>query len=526
MANVAQSVLDDQAHVDKGENARMASFVGALAIADLVKTTLGPKGMDKILQSMSNQEDIVITNDGATILKSVHIDNAAARILVDISKTQDDEVGDGTTSVVVLAGELLRQAEKLLQQRVHPMTIIAGWRKAADIARKALKESAIDSNGDKEMLRRDLVNVAKTTLSSKILSSDKDKFANLGVDAVLRLDGSTDLDLIQIIKKPGGSLTDSYLEEGFLLEKSVGIGQPKRIENANILLANTPMDTDKIKVYGSRVKVSSMDKVAEIEAAEKEKMRKKCEKIIGHGINCFINRQLIYNFPESIFAANGVMAIEHADFDGIERLAAVLGGEICSTFDHPELVELGKCDLIEEILVGEDKMIRFSGVKAGGACSIVLRGASEHLLDEAERSLHDALAVLSQMAAESRVVYGGGCSESLMAAAIDLELPKVAGKQQLAMEAFAKALRALPATIAENGGYDSAEIVANLRAAHANGNIRAGIDMNQGCVGDMTELGICESFKLKEHVLMAAAEAAEMVLRVDDIIKSAPRQRQ
>merc|ERR1719502_1403280 len=224
--------------------------------------------------------NITITNDGATILKSIHIDNAAAKVLVDISKTQDDEVGDGTTSVVVLAGELLRQAEKLLDQRVHPMTIIEGWRKAADIARQALIDSAVDKQANKEEMRQALIQVAETTLSSKILSADKAKFSRLAVDAVMRLEGSTDLDLIQIIKKPGSTLSASYLEKGFLLDKKIGVGQPKRIENAKILIANTPMDTDKIKVYGSRVKVSSMDQVAEIEAAEKEKMAKKCKKII------------------------------------------------------------------------------------------------------------------------------------------------------------------------------------------------------------------------------------------------------
>jgi len=326
-----QAVISAEATVNKGENARMASFVGALAIADLVKTTLGPKGMDKILQQQSTGI-VTITNDGATILKNIHIDNAAAKVLVDISKTQDDEVGDGTTSVVVLAGELLRQAETLLAQRVHPMTIIEGWRMATDIARKALIESAVDKQANKEEMRQALIQVAETTLSSKILSADKHKFSRLAVDAVMRLDGSTDLDLIQIIKKPGSTLSASYLEEGFLLDKKIGVGQPKRIENATILIANTPMDTDKVKLCGSRVKVSSMDQVAEIEAAEKKKMADKCKKIIDHGITCFINRQLIYNYPESIFTDAGICSIEHADFDGVERLAAVLGGEICSLF--------------------------------------------------------------------------------------------------------------------------------------------------------------------------------------------------
>ena len=292
------------------------------------------------------------------------------------------------------------------------------------------------------------------------------------------------------------------------------------------MVANTPMDTDKIKIYGTRVQVDSMDQVAAIEAAEKNKMKVKCEKVIDHGINVFINRQLIYNYPEEIFANAGVMAIEHADFDGIERLAAVTGGEICSTFDHPELVQLGEAELIEEIMIGEDRMIQFKGVKAGGACTIVLRGSSRHILDEAERSLHDALAVLSQMTRESRVVLGGGCSETLMANAIDLEVPKVAGKKQIAMEGFARALRQLPNTIAENGGFDSAELVSQLRAAHAAGDSEAGLDMNQGTIGNMRELRINESYKQKRHMLIAAAEAAEMILRVDDIVKCAPRQRQ
>jgi len=237
--------------VDKGENSRMSSFVGAIAIADLVKSTLGPKGMDKILQSMSTG-GVQITNDGATILKSVHIDNPAAKVLVDMSKTQDDEVGDGTTSVVVLAGELLRQAEMLMNQRVHPMTIMDGWRLAVAAARDALKASARDNGENKDQFREDLLNIARTTLSSKLLNKDKNKFATLAVDAVLRLRGSTDLNLIQIIKLPGGSLEQSYLEEGFLLEKKIGVGQPKTIKNAKILIANTPMDTDKIKIYGSR----------------------------------------------------------------------------------------------------------------------------------------------------------------------------------------------------------------------------------------------------------------------------------
>ncbi len=261
------------------------------------------------------------------------------------------------------------------------------------------------------------------------------------------------LELIQIIKIPGGSLHDSFVSEGFILNKKIGVGQPKRIENAKILIANTSMDTDKIKIYGSQVKVDSLDKVAEIEEAEKQKMRNKCKKIIDHGINVFINRQLIYNFPEQIFADAGIMAIEHADFIGVERLAAVTGGEIVSTFEHPELVKLGSAKLIEEIMIGEQKMIKFSGVGAGKACSIVLRGASSFITDEAERSLHDALCVLQQTVLNPRTTLGGGCAEMLMAEAVDKMVPKTAGKKALAVESFARALRQMPTIIADNAGY-------------------------------------------------------------------------
>jgi T-complex protein 1 subunit beta len=285
------------------------------------------------------------------------------------------------------------------------------------------------------------------------------------------------------------------------------------------------MDTDKVKIFGTRVKVDSMEKIAEIEAAEKQKMKAKIDKIVSHGINCFINRQLIYNYPQSLLTQNGIMAIEHADFDGIERLASVTGGEIASTFDHPELVKLGSAETIEEIMIGEEKMIRFSGLKATGACTIVLRGSTSHLLEEAERSLHDALCVLTETMKETRVSFGGGASEVLMAAAIDEEAKKMPGKQQLAMEAFARALRQLPSIIADNAGYDAAELVSAVRAAHANGNIRAGIDVTDGSVGNMESLGITEPLKLKRMVLTSAAEAAEMILRVDDIIRCAPRSR-
>ncbi|KAE9457200.1 hypothetical protein C3L33_10891, partial [Rhododendron williamsianum] len=378
-----------------------ASFIGAMAIADLVKTTLGPKGMDKILQSTGRGHSVTVTNDGATILKSLHIDNPAAKVLVEISKVQDDEVGDGTTSVVVLAGELLREAEKLVATKIHPMTIIAGFRMAAECAREALLKRVMDNKED----------------------PGKEHFAKLAVDAVMRLK----------VRR-------------FILDKKIGIGQPKRIENAKILVANTAMDTDKVKIYGARVRVDSMNRGTICDA--------------------------------------GILAIEHADFDGIERLALVTGGDIASTFDNPESVKLGHCKLIEEIMI-------------------------------------DALCVLSQTVNDSRVLLGGGWPEMVMAKAVDELARKTPGKKSHAIEAFSRALIAIPTIIADNAGLDSADLVARLRAEHHKEGSTAGID-----VGDMAERGISEAFKVKQAVLLSATEAAEMILRVDEIITCAPRKRE
>eukprot|EP00667_Euglena_gracilis_P008713 EG_transcript_8831 len=521
------SILKPGSVEEKGERAQLSNILGGIALADVVKSTLGPRGMDKILQSMptgsGRPESIMVTNDGATILKNMVIDNPASKILIDVSKTQDDEVGDGTTSVCVLAGELLREAEKLLQQSIHPQTIIQGFRLAEQVSQKTLAEIAEDHGNDPDKFRDDLMRIAKTTLSSKVLNVDTNHFAKLAVDAVLRIKASGSLESINIIKKIGGSMEDSFLAEGFLLAKKIGLGQPKRLENAKVLVANTPMDTDKIKIFGARVRVDSIAKLAEIEKAEKEKMKHKCQKIMDHGINCFINRQLIYNYPEELFAQGNVMAIEHADFDGIERLALVLGAEVTSTFDNPERVKLGECVLIDEIMIGEDTLIRFSGCKGGEACTVVLRGASQYMLDEAERSLHDALCVVAQTLKETRTVLGAGCSEMAMARAVEEEAKKTPGKKALAMEGFARALRQIPAIICENAGLDSADLVTRLTAEHYNGNRKAGLDVFAGTV--VPETMVLEAWKNKSSVVHYATEAAEMILRVDNVIRCAPRQR-
>ena len=485
--------------------------------------------MDKILQSMGDEharKRITVTNDGATILQSIFVDNPAAKILIDISRTQDEEVGDGTTTVAVLCGELLREAEKLVNSRIHPQIIIQGFREAREVAKKTLTEMSMDNFDDEEKFKADLKNIALTTLSSKLLKSERELFANLAVDSVLRLRGSGNLDYIKIIKKPGGTLSDSYLADGFILQKQISTGCDRIKENPRVMIANTQMDTDKIKIMGSKVKVDSILKVAEIEEAEKQKMKKKVNKILEYKPDVFINRQLIYNYPEQLLADAGVMVIEHADFDGMERLAAVLGAEILSTFDDPSADVLGSCAKIEEEMIGEDKVIKFTGCQRNEACSIVLRGSGNHILDEAERSLHDAICVLIAAVKNHKTIYGGGNAEIRMSLAVDELAKKVEGKKSLAVEGFARALKQLPTIIADNAGYDSAEIVQNLRSAIANGETESGLNMFSGKVDNMQELGITECLRVKEQALISATEACEMILRVDDIVKCAPRKRE
>jgi len=504
--------------------------VGAIAIADLVKTTLGPKGMDKILASMGDEQArkiITVTNDGATILNSIYVDNPAAKILIDISKTQDEEVGDGTTTVAVLAGELLKEAEKLVNSKIHPQVIIKGWRAARERAQNVLKEICMDNSADEEQFAKDLKNIALTTLSSKLLLHDREKFADLAVRSVLRLKGSGNMDYIKIIKKAGGTLGDSFIADGMILEKTISTGCKKFMENPRVMVANSSMDNDKIKIMGSKVKVDSMTRIGDIEEAEKRKMKQKVDKILAHKPDVFINRQLVYNYPEQLLADAGVMVIEHADFDGVERLSAILGSDIISTFDTPESAVLGTCAKIEEIMIGEDKVIKFSGCQRNEACTVVLRGSGSHILDEAERSLHDAICVLIAAVKNHKIIYGGGNAEMRMSLAVDDLAKELSGKQAVACEAFARALRQMPTIIADNAGYVSAELVANLRSEiHYNGNTSAGLNMFKGKVACMDKLGVTECFRVKEQALISATEAAEMILRVDDIVRCAPRQRQ
>nr|BAN40849.1 T-complex protein 1 subunit beta, putative [Entamoeba invadens] len=519
-------VLKADAQHIVGDTARMTATVGAIAIADLVKTTLGPMGMDKILVGSTVGDNVTITNDGATILKNVRLENPAAKVLVEISKTTDEEVGDGTTSVTVLAGELMREAEKLMAEKIHPQIIIEGWRVALKAAQERLGSMQFNVSKEDPNYKKRLLDIARTTLSSKILAAEKEKFAEIAVEAIEKI-GDSDIENVVILQKIGGEMRESYLEDGFLLEKKFGTSQKRFLENPKIMVANTAMDNDRIKIWSGKVRVDSVGKVAEIEEAERTRMIKKCEAIKAHGVTCFVSRQLISPLPEQFFSANGIVSIDHADFDGVEKIAKLSGAEILSTFDHPNEAKLGSCKVVEEIMIGEESLIRFSGFPHGGACTVVLRGSSKQLLGEMERSLHDALCVLHVVKKDTKMICGGGCVEMELSLAVEEAAKKTEGKRALAVESFARALRQLPMIIADNAGYDSADLVAQLRAAHANGNIKnAGLNMDKGCIDDMMATGIIEPFGVKKHILTAATEAAEMIIRVDHIIQAAPRKRE
>jgi len=388
----------------------------------------------------------------------------------------------------------------------------------------------MDNSSNESSFKEDLLNIARTTLSSKLLTYEKEHFAKLAVDAVLRLKGSSNLDHIQVIKKAGGTLKDSFLDEGFILEKQISVGCVHNKKNAKIMVANSPMDYDKIKIYGTKVKTAETGKLEEIEAAEKDKMKTKCERILAYKPDVFINRQLIYNYPEQVLADNGVMVIEHADFEGVERLANATGAEIVSTFMNPERADevLGFVADVSEIMIGEDKVIKFSGCKKNESCTLVLRGSSLHILEEAERSMHDAICVLVKTVQNKHVLYGGGNSEMQMAIAVEelLNTKQVRGKQAIAVKAFADAMQRIPAIIADNGGYDSSDLVTNLHFEISKNDMpQAGINMTDGSIGDMQLLGIRECFRAKEQALISATEAAEMILRCDKIVTCAPRER-
>jgi T-complex protein 1 subunit beta len=490
-------------------------FYETMKVVAFLKSTLGPRGMDKLL--ISKNGEIKVTNDGATILKNTSYHSVIKNILSNLTIAHDNEIGDGTTSICCLVGELVSEAEKLIKAQVHPQIVLKGYRVAVKESLLILNSALFDNSSNAEQFCEDLLNMARTTLCSKIVFPVREHFSRLVVEAVLKLKGSTDINQIKIVKKSGGCLRDSFLEEGFILENKISAGQPKRVENARILIANTALDSDKIKIYGAKIKVSAVSKLAKIEIAEQKRTLDKCKKIISHKINVFINRQLIYNRQESFLTDHGIISIEHADFEGTERLALVTGAEIVSTFDEPSKIKIGSCKIVEEIIIGDETMIRFGGCSRANACTLILRGSNRQLLDEAERSIHDALCVLSQSIRDTRFVWGGGSLDTFLSLHLEKFAKKFTGKFSIVILAFSKAIQNLPKIILDNAELDSISIISQLRNMHEKKNLGACIDINNETISSAEKLGLIELFRLKTQMIISAVETVEVILRIDKI---------
>ncbi|CAD27020.1 T COMPLEX PROTEIN 1 BETA SUBUNIT [Encephalitozoon cuniculi GB-M1] len=492
---------------ERGDDAKRTILAGTDIVGDILKTTLGPKGMLKMLKG----QHVNVTNDGAFILNNLMIDSPSARILIGSSTGQDWEEGDGTTSVAILASLLVKEAGKL---EMHPTKILRGYRMAQAKCEEIL--SSISFEATKE----DLLKLVRTTLCSKVLRYDLERFCEICVNAVEKLEGRNDLNLIQIIKC-SGKLEDSYLDDGFLLKKDIRIDD---VVNPRVLIANTSMDQDKIKVFGAKINVNSVGELEEMEKAEKIKIKGKVERISQNGVNVFVNRQLVYDYPLQLLRMKGIQAIEHADFDGVERLNNVLGGKILSTFDNMDESCYGTCESIRNVHVGNERMIKFSGVRSG-ASTIVLCGSSKEMLDEAERSVHDALCVLAKIKEDPRVIYGGGSSEMAMAVGLNKYAMEVPGAESDAILAFSSALQQIPKILADNGGYNGESIKASLRAEHNSGRTSYGVNVRNGSIGCMKEAGVVDSLRIKHRVVTAASETAQMIIKCDAIVKCKPRER-
>lgn len=502
-----QPYLDPGTTEQRSTDAKKTITAGTRMIYDCIKSTLGPRGMTKLLTS---ENKIQITNDGATILKNLVIDSASAKILIESSIGQDWEEGDGTTTIAILASLLIEEANKL---EISPILIIKGYEMALE------KSLEIIENNSFLMKDEDEINLAKTTLNSKILRCDLQKFAKICVDAINILENEN-LDLINFIKTEG-ELENSFLSDGFILDRNTII--PK-IENPKILLANTSMDQDKIKIHGAQVNVKSVFELSRIEDAEHERMQEKVDLITKEEkIDVFINRQIMYDHFLELFREKNIIAIEHADFEGVERLSKVLNAKIMSTFDTLNET-LGTCKKMENIFIGEKRMIKFSGLKKG-ACTIVLKGSSKEILDEAERSIHDALCVLMKIKKEKKICLGGGSIETEISIFLNNMALKNENKESSAILAFSNAILKIPEILAKNCGLDSEKIKNKLRAYHIKNKKTFGVSILKKDVNCMKEENVFESLRIKKRILTAAVEAACLIVKCDGIVKCKPVER-
>lgn len=513
-------ILKEGTARNRGREAQRNNIMAARVIAEAVRTTLGPRGMDKML--VDSLGDITITNDGAAILKEIEVEHPAAKMMVEVAKAQDDMVGDGTTTVVVLAGELLKKAEELLDQNIHPTVIVSGYRKAAQKCVEILDGMSVNVDlDDKETLKK----LALTSMGSKAVGAARDHLANITVDAVKQIaekrgeNWVADIDNIQIIKKEGKSLYDTELIRGIILDKEVvHAGMPKRVEKAKIALLNSPLEIEKTE-FSAEIRIRDPLQMKAFLDKETEMLREMVKKIKDVGANVVICQKGIDDMAQHFLAKEGILAVRRAKESDMEKLAKATGARIATNLEDLKPEDIGFAELVEERRIGEDKMVFIEGCKDPRAVSLLIRAGLERMVDEAERAIHDALSVVSDVIEKNKIVPGGGAVEAKLARELRKYAAQIGGREQLAIEAFAEALEIVPRTLAENAGLEPIDIIVELRSAHekSDGHIY-GIDVFSGKIYNMYEKGVIEPLVVKEQAIKSAAEAAAMILRIDDVI--------
>jgi len=519
IGNQSVLMLKEGTSRTEGRDAQHANITAALVVAESVRSSLGPKGMDKML--VDGFGDVTISNDGATILDEMDVQHPAAKMLVEVAKTQDDEVGDGTTSAVVLAGELLTKAQNLIDKDVHPTVIVDGYQLANGKALDYLRKLAIKVNPtDKVMLKK----VAKVALASKLLAEHKDFVADLAVSAVLHVSEKSgtgfkaDVEDVKVEKKPGGSLTDTTLIEGVLLDKEVvHPGMPKRVEDAKIALVNCPLEIEKPE-FDAKLNIQNPDQMKGFLDQEEKIMREMVDKIVKVGANVAICEKGIDDMVQHFMAKKGILAVRRVKQSDMEKLVKATGGRILTQLDGLKASDLGRAGLVEERKVSDDKMTFIEGCKNPKSVSILIRGGTERVVDEAERAIHDALCVVRDVIVEPYVVAGGGAPEAEVARMVRTYAQKLSGKEQLAVQAYADSLEIIPLSLAENAGMDPIDSLMQVRAKHQAKSKWAGIDPVNGKVADMAKLEVYEPLAVKVQALESAGEAASMILKIDDVI--------
>ncbi|MCI4464259.1 MAG: TCP-1/cpn60 chaperonin family protein [Thermoproteus sp.] len=503
-----------------GKEAMRLNIMIARAVAEVLRTTLGPKGMDKML--IDSLGDITITNDGATILDEMDVQHPIAKLLVEISKSQEEEAGDGTTTAVVLAGALLDEAEKLLEKNIHPTVVVSGFKKALDVAVEHLRKVAVPVNRtDAEMLKK----IATTAMGGKISETVKDYFADLAVKAILQIAEQrgdrwvADLDNVQLVKKHGGSLLDTQLVYGIVVDKEVvHPAMPKRVVNAKIALLDAPLEVEKPEI-DAEIRINDPRQMRAFLEEEESILKGYVDKLKAAGVNVLFTTKGIDDIAQYYLAKAGILAVRRVKRSDIEKLVRATGAKLVTSIEDLSEADLGFAGLVEERRVGDEKMVFVEQCKNPKAVSILIRGGFERLVDEAERNLDDALSVVADVVEEPFILPAGGAPEVEAARAVRTFATKIGGREQYAIEAFANALESIPKALAENAGLDAVDILTELRHKHEQADgWKYGLDVYQAKVVDMTSLGLIEPLSVKVNAFKVAVEAASMILRIDEII--------